>query len=256
MRLVLMDMEFEKVKDLVPLVEINTTAAREHVGLIERKIRHVKEKTRATTSEFPFKLIPTLVLIHTVYGVVFWLNAFAKHASNMGFSPQEVVMGLSTDYKRDCKVDVGSYVEASTNAIITNDNKERTRSCVALGPVGNRQGSVKCFDIETGKLLHRRTVTQVPWPLDNDLIRKVESWGKRSVRAIKRNRIDFLNRKGEKFDWDNDDLSDLEVTDEQPKMIDPGVADVPEEDEYDEDPDQEKKSKRKAFVCYKGSSRA
>ena len=48
----LMDMEFEKVKDLVPLVEVNTTAAREHVGLIERKIRHLKEKTRAVTSEF------------------------------------------------------------------------------------------------------------------------------------------------------------------------------------------------------------
>ena len=71
MRLALMDMEFIKVKDLVPLVEINTTAAREHVGLIERKIRHVKKETRATTSEFPFNWIPTLVLIHTVYGVVF-----------------------------------------------------------------------------------------------------------------------------------------------------------------------------------------
>ena len=40
----MMDMEFEKVKDLVPLVEVNTTVAREHVGLIERKIRHLKEK--------------------------------------------------------------------------------------------------------------------------------------------------------------------------------------------------------------------
>ena len=49
---------------------------------------------------------------------------------------------LSTDYKRDCKVDVGSYVEASTNAIVTNDNKERTRSCIALGPVGNRQAGI------------------------------------------------------------------------------------------------------------------
>ena len=43
-RLCLMDREFEPVKDLVPLVEINTTAAREHVGLIERRIRVVKEK--------------------------------------------------------------------------------------------------------------------------------------------------------------------------------------------------------------------
>ena len=31
----MMDMEFEKVKDLVPLVKVNTAAAREHVGLIE-----------------------------------------------------------------------------------------------------------------------------------------------------------------------------------------------------------------------------
>ena len=31
-RLVLMDTEFEKIKDKVGLVEVNTTAAREHVG--------------------------------------------------------------------------------------------------------------------------------------------------------------------------------------------------------------------------------
>ena len=67
----LMDMEFEKVKDLVPLVEANATAAREHVGLIERKIRYLKEKTRAVTSEFPFAWIPILVLIQTVYSCAF-----------------------------------------------------------------------------------------------------------------------------------------------------------------------------------------
>jgi len=60
----------------VPLVEANTTAAREHVGLIERKIRHIKEKVRATTSEFPFFWIPILILIQTVYGATFWINAF------------------------------------------------------------------------------------------------------------------------------------------------------------------------------------
>ena len=37
-RRAMMDMEFEKVKDLVLLVEVNTTAAREHVGLaLERE---------------------------------------------------------------------------------------------------------------------------------------------------------------------------------------------------------------------------
>ena len=84
---------------------------------------------------------------------------------------------------------------------MTNDNTERTRSCVALGPVGNKQGSVKCFDIKSGKILDRRTVTQLPWPLNNRLVKKVEAWGKKDARAIKKGCIKFLNRNGEKFDW-------------------------------------------------------
>ena len=83
------------------------------------------------------------------------------------------------------------YVESSEDATVTNDNTERTRSCVALGPVGNRQGSVKCWDIESGKVLHRRTVTQLPLPLDNKLIKKIEQWGKKGASAIKRGCIDF-----------------------------------------------------------------
>ncbi len=38
----LMDMEFEKLKDKMMNVRLNTTAASEHVGEIERKIRVIK----------------------------------------------------------------------------------------------------------------------------------------------------------------------------------------------------------------------
>ena len=76
-RLCLMDRAFEPVKELVPIVEINTTAAREFVGLIERRIRVVTEKkTRASSSMFLFENIPMMVLIHTVYTTVFWQNEF------------------------------------------------------------------------------------------------------------------------------------------------------------------------------------
>ena len=108
-----MDMEFEKVKDLVPLMEMNTKAAREHVGLIELKIRYLKEKIRATTSEFSFVWIPILVLIQTVYSCAFRINEFQTRSENFEFSPREIVTGLSTDYERDCKVEVGSHVEAT-----------------------------------------------------------------------------------------------------------------------------------------------
>ena len=100
----MMDMEFEKVKDLVPLVEINTTAAREHVGYIEKKIRHLKEKVRAVTSEFPFKWIPILVMIQTVYSCAFWINAFPNRTDNFGFSPREIVTGFQLTTSRTAKL--------------------------------------------------------------------------------------------------------------------------------------------------------
>ena len=70
-------------------------------------------------------------------------------------------------------------------------------------------------------------MTQLPWPLDNRLVKKVEEWGRKGDAAIKRSCIEFWNRTGEKFDWDNDDLSELEVISEQPKLVDPGVAEIP-----------------------------
>jgi hypothetical protein len=43
--MVLMDNEFEKLKDHVPMLVLNIPAASEHVGEIERKIRVIKERT-------------------------------------------------------------------------------------------------------------------------------------------------------------------------------------------------------------------
>ena len=168
------------------------------MGLIERAIRHLKEKVRATTSEFPFMWILILVLIQTVYICAFWINAFLNRSENFGFSPREIVTGLSTDYKRDCKVDIGSYVEASADATVTNDNTERTRSCIALGPVGNRQGSVKSrLNVLTSsrEKLHRRTVTQLPWPLDNRLVKKLKNGTKKGLVQLKRAALIFLTEK-------------------------------------------------------------
>ena len=71
-----MDKEFDKIEDLVGLLETNTPAARENVGEIEREIRLIKEITRCVTTEFPYHWIPKLVLIHMVYDVCMWLNEF------------------------------------------------------------------------------------------------------------------------------------------------------------------------------------
>jgi hypothetical protein len=72
----LMDMEFEKLVDLLPNVTINTTAAQEHVGEIERKIRVIKERARGTMNNLPYPQLPRLMTIELMHFCVMWMNAF------------------------------------------------------------------------------------------------------------------------------------------------------------------------------------
>ena len=77
----------------MPLVEINTTKAREHVGLIEQRIR-VMKKTRASSIEFLFENIPVMVLIHTEYTTILWINAFQNMSKKQWFFQREKNYGI------------------------------------------------------------------------------------------------------------------------------------------------------------------
>ena len=70
---VLMDHEFDKVEDEVGLVEIDTAAAREHVGEIERMIRGIKEIFQEIVSTLPFNTLPKQFVIHLTYYIYMFL---------------------------------------------------------------------------------------------------------------------------------------------------------------------------------------
>jgi hypothetical protein len=72
----MMDMEFEKLKDMLPNVTLNTTAAREHIGEIERKIRVIKERGRGTINMLPYETMPKLMIIELMHFCVMWMNSF------------------------------------------------------------------------------------------------------------------------------------------------------------------------------------
>jgi hypothetical protein len=176
--LALMDKESDAVKEHVSFFQVNTTAAREHVGEIERSIRTMKERTRCTISEFSFQSIPTKVMIYTVYNICMWLNVFPIISGIAGgFSPRELVTGLTINSIKHCKFDVGAYIEASTNAVITNDSANRTHPCIFLGPSGNKQGSLNCFDLNTGIVVVRRSAKLMVWP--NILLKRLTHGEKR-----------------------------------------------------------------------------
>jgi hypothetical protein len=138
----LMDMEFEKLKDKLPNVTINTTAAREHVGEIPRKIRVVKERARSTMSILPYKLLPKLVIVELMHFCVMWMNSFlVKSGISEKWSPREIVSRHKLDTKMHCKVPFGAYCEVHVDPDITNTMEPRTKWGICLGPTGNMQGS-------------------------------------------------------------------------------------------------------------------
>ena len=125
---------------------------------VERMIRTVKQRLRSVTSDFTFSPIPNMVRIYSVYYVIMMINAFPQDQGvTGGFSPRELVTGRIINYLRDCRATVGAYIEASRDAMVTNVQDNRTHPCIVLGASGNRQGSIKCFDLETGKVVVHRT---------------------------------------------------------------------------------------------------
>jgi hypothetical protein len=57
-RTIFMRGAFEKVRDLIPCIECNTIAAKEHVSKAERTIQTVKEQTRGLLGTLPFQHLP------------------------------------------------------------------------------------------------------------------------------------------------------------------------------------------------------
>jgi hypothetical protein len=205
MQTALMDMEFKKLKDKLPNVILNTTAAREHVGEIERKIRVVKERVRCTTSILPYNILPKLMIIELMHCCVMWMNSFpVKSGISKRWSPREIVSRHRLDAKLHCKVPFGAYCEVHVDPDITNTMEPRTRWAICLGPTGNMQGSYKFLSLTTGKKVTRRKFTEMP--MTDSVIRRINSLGKKE-RC--KSGLSFKNRKGEDYVFDNEDEYDM-----------------------------------------------
>jgi hypothetical protein len=59
----LMDNKFENPRVLIPILVVNTTAAKEHVPEVERRIRLIKEHGRGILNTLPFKRCPRSYLL-------------------------------------------------------------------------------------------------------------------------------------------------------------------------------------------------
>jgi hypothetical protein len=111
---VMADNEFapfaELMYELPGAPTLNLTSANEHEPYIERRIRVVKERTRAVRHSIPFIQIPVKMLTHRVFFVVKMLNYFpAKGGISDYHSPKTIMSGQTLNHKQ-CFLPFGTSV--------------------------------------------------------------------------------------------------------------------------------------------------
>jgi hypothetical protein len=92
-------------------IALNIAANDEHVPKIERHIRTLKERMRATLFMLPFNTLPPRLIIKLAYYATFWLNSFpaAGGVSSM-LSPRTIITGEGINYQAHCSLKFGEYV--------------------------------------------------------------------------------------------------------------------------------------------------
>ncbi len=197
---VLMDNEFEKLRNLIPIFAIITTAAKEHVPAVERKIRLIKEQGRGILNTLPFKKMPRLMLIELVYHMVLWPNAFlAKSGVSKTLSPCKIVYRHKLDFTKHCKSPFGTYCKVHDEPAPTNTMVTRSTPAIVLGPTGNLQGTFKFLSLATRMKVKQRAF--MPYPMPDLIIKKVKAYSKlTALLGI----FDFANRNGILLEWNEE----------------------------------------------------
>ena len=137
-----MDMEFEWLRKHLTYVNLNTTAASEHVPKIERIIRIIKERARSIYSTLPYKRIPGSMVIELIKYVVFWINFFPPNIRILAtYSPRTTITGIKINFNNHCKLQFGAYVQAHEDRVKTNTIQEISHGEICLDPTGNLQGT-------------------------------------------------------------------------------------------------------------------
>jgi hypothetical protein len=195
----------DKVKDDLGVC-MNFTNALDHVPEAERNNRTIKERVRAAYHRLPYKALPRQLIRYLVQTQASQLNLFpAKGGISPYYSPR-TILGLATlDSVKHCTVPFGAYVQANHETNQTNSNASRTIDAIYLRPVNSMQGGHELYDLNSGRVITRARVTQIPV---TDVV----------IKAIKRiaedqgfKSLKFKNQKGAIFhdaDWiagvDND----------------------------------------------------
>jgi hypothetical protein len=136
----------------------------EHVGLIERNIRFMKEKTRLICHSLPFERIPALMLIRMVMHTVQFMNSFLWKGGLKHYPPSAIMTGAKL-HMSQLQLKFGSYCQVAEDVTPCNSLAALTRGAISMGLSGNLSGGRSFLVLDTGKLIVRNCWKELPMPL-------------------------------------------------------------------------------------------
>jgi len=237
----LMDPEFERLRQklLTIQVQLNCASKNEHVPDVERQIRVLKERVRATRHTLPFKNITNLMLHELINFCAMWINFVPpKGGVSKDLSPRTIMTGSYPNYNTHCRIPFGAYAQVHEENSPTNTTDlPRTTGAICLGPTGNVQGGYKFMSLVTGRKITRQNFTELPMPAD--AVKRVEALAEKEKASPT---INFYTKDGneliDKFDPADDDT--IPTNNIHPDNLDiAGVDDVDDDDELNENPSED-----------------
>jgi hypothetical protein len=142
---------------------LDLAAANEHVGLIERNIRFLKEKDRSIRHSLPFERIPALMLIRMVMHTVPFMNSFPRKGGLKHYPPSAIMTGAQL-HMNHLRLKFGSYCQVAEDVTPRNSLAARTCAAISMGPSGNLSGGHRFLALDTRKMIVRNRWKELPMP--------------------------------------------------------------------------------------------
>lgn len=157
------DLEFACLEENILPTALHTVAADSHVPEVERSIRTIKERQRATVHGLPYKRIPTILCRALIQFTVRCLNQFpAPNGISTDMSPLTIMTGYPTPDYNNLKIEIGAYAQVFEENNPTNTQKARTMGAIALNHLGNDSADMQFMSLATGEPITRTSWQEMP----------------------------------------------------------------------------------------------
>ena len=183
--IIMADGQFDGLRTKLAGMEItlNIVGRDEHVPEIERMHRVIKERSRSTFHNTPFKKLPQRMVTELIRYVLLYINGLPwEKGVSKSLSPLSLVTGLKLDYGLHCQVPFGTYAQVRMET--DNTLKERTIGAIATGPNQNLQGGMRFFNLNSGRVIDRSRNDFTLLPMPDEVIARVNQMGKNNPEGL------------------------------------------------------------------------